>query len=121
MKEDYVSFDVAKFLKEKGFDGKCLAIYYPDGRLETFDTPFNYNIPGGTSDVISAPTLQMAMKWLREIHKIQLWAEPYEHEKGQYNAYVRAKWFIHQWQGVGYKSNEEACEEAIKYCLENLV
>ena len=119
--EDYVSFETAKLLKEKGFKGECLGVYFPNGRFDTFDTAFDYNLnDGNLSHAINAPTLQMAMKWLREIHKIQLWAEPYEHEK-EYNAYVRVKWFIHQWQGVGYKSNEEACEAAIKYCLENLI
>ena len=118
--EDYVSFEIAKLLKEKGFDEPTTKSYYTEG----FENPMKFShdlLPCIRPDEFLCPTLQMAMKWLREVHKIQLWAEPYEYEKGQYNAYVRVKWFIHQWQGAGYKSNAEACEAAIKYCLENLI
>lgn len=48
--EDYVSFNTAKLLKEKGFDEECQQ-YYGD---------YKY----------SCPTLQMAMKWLREVHNL---------------------------------------------------
>ena len=119
--EDYVSFETAKLLKEKGFDGECLAVYYHDGRLETFDSAFNYNIPGRTPLVISAPTIQMAMKWLREVHKIDITVDPHE---------VGINWIyqFHICQNKDYlfsrdidTSYENCAEAAIKYCLENLI
>jgi len=122
--EDYVSFETAKLLKEKGFDGKCLAIYYPDGRLETFDTPFNYNIPGGTSDVISAPTLQMTMKWLREMKEIFIGIGCCDYptlHKTMWIPEISTHDSVFPDSAIEYDSYEEACEAAIKYCLENLI
>lgn len=34
--EDYVSFEVAKLLKEKGFNEPCRAIYSPKGVVRHF-------------------------------------------------------------------------------------
>ena len=121
--EDYVSFETAKLLKEKGFDCKCLAIYYPDGRLETFDTPYNYNIPGGISDVISAPTLQMAMKWLREVHNCPIeilwhWNANSQCSEWYFGHHMELKPLP---QIQYYDTYEQACEAAIKYCLEYLL
>ena len=77
--EDYVSFKTAKLLKEKGFDSTCECFY---------DTEHNdiYIVNGWTNTsnsqleereflCYSAPTLQMAMKWLREVHKIHISVE----------------------------------------------
>lgn len=69
IKEDYVSFEVAKLLKNKGFGEKSFAIYDDKGNfideLYRFDGQFIINS-------ILAPTSQMALKWLREIHKIYI-------------------------------------------------
>ena len=131
IREDYVGFEIAKLLKEKGFEGECLGVYFPDGRFDTFDTAFNYNLPiGNLSHAINAPTLQMAMKWLREIYKLEVrstcdydkdswWGSinpMFEETDENSNIYQKALRF--DYQG---KSYEESCEAAIKYCLENLI
>lgn len=51
--EDYVSFETAKLLIEKGFDGNCHNSYL-DGVL--FDSSFDKD------GFVKAPTIQMAMK-----------------------------------------------------------
>lgn len=121
--EDYVSFETAKLLKEKGFDVECLAIYYPDSRLETFDLAFNYNIPGGISGVISAPTLQMAMKWLEE--KYEIFCDIRRHgnvdDDFTYSWNCEGKRGLSVGNGGGLKTAAEARESAIRYCLENLI
>ena len=66
IEEDYVSFEVAKGLKEKGFNEYCEKSYSLDGKLYS-------NFP---DDCILAPTLQMAAKWLRVVHKIDLCVFP---------------------------------------------
>ena len=99
--EDYVSFEVAKLLKEKGFDEECQQ-YYGD-----------YKYP--------CPTLQMAMKWLRKTHNIVMYIIPNIEFENEYDVHVKVKWFIGKWAGVGFKSYELACEAGIKYCLENLI
>ena len=130
--EDYVSFETAKLLKEKGFYGECLSMYLtpkphfgmgnpneakiaPHGRDSHYYEGYEYQC--------EAPTLQMAMKWLREAHKIAInigWGEAFE-ENYQW-------WCIILNQNSGEilreseysKTYEEAAEAAIRYCLYNL-
>lgn len=62
VKEAYVSFEVAKLLKEKGFNWSTQYVYTLDG---TGSTPHKIGNWRAKSN-IQMPTLQMAMKWLRE-------------------------------------------------------
>jgi hypothetical protein len=122
--EDYVSFETAKLLKEKGFDRYPLFPCYQEDNGKFIDTPttldtINYCF-------IPASTLQMAMKWLREVHDIQVeicivGAEPWENPtKWLYGWRVQNTVVIDRHK-ADYKLYEEACEAAIKYCLENLI
>ena len=107
--EDYVSFETAKLLKEKGFDWECdTREYYPQNPVDECD-------PNG----VYAPTLQLVMKWLREVHKIFLNINfiP-EHFCFTYRIVhngVEEKFVVYS------STYEEACESAIKYCLEKLI
>lgn len=120
--EDYVSFETAKLLKEKGFDEKCRALYTfwldeVEGPKE--DEAENWNIE---PKYFSAPTLQMVMKWLREVHKTEI-RVIYDNDKlcwyGACNPMSESQILLGS--GRKSKSYEEACESAIKYCLENLI
>lgn len=62
-KEDYVSLEVAKLLKEKGFDEPCLSQYTKSGTIWGCQEPENFNESEGC---FSRPTLYEAQKWLRE-------------------------------------------------------
>lgn len=102
--EDYVSYEVAKLLKEKGFDKDWV-----DGSIEKY--------LNGTEGY-SLPTLAMAMKWLREVHKLHI--EPHIQSYKNYNGN------IYNLDGellLGFPSEspEQACEAAILYCLRNLI
>ena len=64
----------------------------------------------------------MAMKWLREVHN--LWCEIAWEGKGLWFMEVFSlmdEEFISDSIVHKIKSYEEACEAAIKYCLENLI
>ena len=123
--EDYVSFEVAKLLKEKGVDEKCFTVYNNDGKF--YDT--RYGI--APSIEIPAPTLQMAMKWLRENHNIHITGVPNGIGEnvfymGIYRKYDYGWTYISDCLDEEYKeaefyTPEEACEAAIKYCLKNLI
>lgn len=62
MNEDYVSYEVAKLLKENGFDWYCRALYAPNSEVlsHSLGVSNTYDV-----DVYAAPTLYMAHKWLR--------------------------------------------------------
>lgn len=113
--EDYVSFETAKLLKEKGFDEYC-GYYDKTGEYWCYNT-FNHN----GDEYISAPTLQMAMKWLREVHNIYISIS----HRFSHNADndVLFSWYINTDLAADgeYVTYEEACEAGIKYCLENLI
>ena len=147
--EDYVSFETAKLLKEKGFDAECHSHYYPchypDGSIQYHkyerteyekDNPYYaiYSLKTLPTDHYLAPTLQMAMKWLREKHnKIIIPSiRVTDPIMGIIDCYCVGIYYIPQNNGGalcfisptpenGYSSYEEACEAAIKYCLENLI
>lgn len=159
--EDYVSFEVAKLLKEKGFDWMESPFYSEQDRDE-WRQANNYTMPNPHYDpevpfdtetsTMIAPhvSLQMAMKWLQEAFNIIIipnyeyeytstpWCykifklgengkpervavkgvsydkdnNPTEHIVG-YRDYERSY--------KDYATKEEAVEEGIKYCLENLI
>jgi hypothetical protein len=124
--EDYVSFEIAKLLKEKGFDELCYQKYDDEGYL-SFNHVGYINSDKPCDDFYAlAPTLQMAMKWLREKHGIYI----------DISIYVITKDILKYNINVYYKNDsiylgihltkecskyEQACEAAIKYCLENLI
>lgn len=124
--EDYVSFEIAKLLKEKGFDEKVSTHYlvHPNGFPEFFDKKDEFTEPG---DVwLKCPTHQMAMKWLREVHGLSV--ETFS-IKGTSNVcpilwkgnVVKLLTQDRAFNGELVGSYEEAVESAIKYCLENLI
>ena len=129
--EDYVSFETAKLLKEKGFD-ESTNCQYPVGGIH-YGEVGEYNITDRSrnpENYIPAPTLQMAMKWLRKEHNLHCNSD-YDIILGWYSQitsltetvedhYTEMKHY-HPEKVNGFSSPEEACEEAIKYCLENLI
>ena len=126
MKDDYVSFEVAKLLKEKGFNEYCLKNYWSsDKELHDWkwELSYNRNSDGNcnTKDC-AAPTLQMAMKWLREVHRIGIIIEISD------PSVKDRKYYCMIWDGNNnsyildlFNTYEEAVEAALKYSLENLI
>ena len=132
--EDYVSFETAKLLEEKGFDANLHYYYDKDGNLlfsawSKYDKDGNLLFSAWSKDVgrndFLAPTLQMAMKWLREKHNIVISIVPnFSTGKIQYGAMV-IPCNVDNPCTIPleslYPSYEKACEAGIKYCLENLI
>ena len=71
--EDYVSFETAKLLKEKGFDEKCRTYYkvFPKSKIAAiYHSSENRGVSEDDPNEILCPTIHMAMKWLREVHHL---------------------------------------------------
>jgi hypothetical protein len=136
--EDYVSFGIAKLLKEKGFDENCDRSYVGDDAEElSWSQGFNnsyYKEFYKDISICSAPRISFVMKWLREVHNqiIVPGIRVDDQTSGIINCYIVGIWYIPKNNGGafcytsptpynGYPSYEEACEAAIKYCLENLI
>jgi len=133
IREDYVSFEVAQLLKEKGFDELCYACYeyFESGVTLYKGWPVEYKGEPvhNTNERVKCPTLQMAMKWLREVHdifiEIMIFDEEdriglSEDERYCWNIHYNSSGNIRPFSGKA-KTPEEASGSAIKYCLENLI
>ena len=133
--EDYVSFEIAKLLKERGFSENTEhKIWYV---IKQFSTGCHWNsctykvgdITREYNDdcCIPMPTLQMAMKWLREVHNLHCdigyddldWFWNIISVDNTVPVEDRPKMLKNGF--AGFNSLEKACESAIKYCLENLI
>ena len=139
--EDFVSFEIAKLLKEKGFDELCIFKYNYEGiRMKAGLAIDEWQNSELDDNECSCPTLQMAMKYLREVHQLHISVDvspiygKVKDEKGRntcgllywhymasgvwlnekYNPFQKA--FV-----VSEKSNEEAIEAALEVSLENLI
>jgi len=117
--EDYVSFETAKLLKEKGFHEVCKCQYGRHGDIG-WTSSNNGNIT-----TFARPTLQMAMKWLREkgIYITIVYGDYPSLNKVFYTPQIDSL------EGFDlpidfykeYDKYEEAEEAGIKYALENLI
>ena len=122
--EYYVSLEVAKLLREIGFDWNCYKVYKTDVTENL--TLFTYTKEEGyrnTSEFIcSAPTLDVAQRWLREVKDIDVYIFPDTNGKREcvykvgIKIFGRTSWippFTAQ-----YNTYEEAQEAGIKKALE---
>ena len=62
--EDYVSYEIAQLLKEKEFDIPCRQAYF-NGSLVDYTM---YGFCDG--ELLDCPSQSLALKWLREVHKL---------------------------------------------------
>ena len=93
--EDFVTFDIAKKLKEKGFDCKYpFAMYDEDGDFYPLFTScdededskcifgkrmyYGYDDFIGDKDAVIAPTISQVLKWLRDEKKIHICIDIYD-------------------------------------------
>lgn len=126
--EDYVSYGVAELLKEKGFDEECYQKYDGEGYLSFNHVGYiNAEKPNGDFSAL-APTHQMAMKWLREVHKVLIVIDAYsaDHYYGyidcfEISIYSHASTIIVPNEIAHHTDYTEAVEAALKYSLENLI
>lgn len=149
--EDYVSFETAKLLKEKGFSEWCFKCYgvavLHNGADISFDeecelkdegreNEIEYVEGGGLYDygcnnrdkdakVWAAPTLWVAMNWLREKYNVHIGVLiSYQHIPRKYEVHImnteKYEDIIVN-SGINFNSNKEACEAGIKYFLEHLI
>jgi len=132
--EDYVSFEVAKMLKEKGFNvNDCKnSPNYAYNKNGVFSGP-------SWDTEYYAPTQQMVIKWLRTVYNLCVFVFPSYVDQHFHNGWALypecdGKWewcaskndgsiatFGYDVNGHYFNSPEEATNELILYALENFV
>ena len=140
MNEDFVPFELAVKLKEKGFRELCLAYYTNDDTLY-----YNYSHKAGASytdcylshnlmpkDFVSgkfvdAPSISQVLKWLREEKKIHIIVEIAD-SGWYYTIYPNIRWENGKLKSDTYimsfknkDSYEQAALAGIEYVLGNLI
>lgn len=126
IRERYCSYEVAKLLQEKGFDEPCRSYfinYVGDYRRCTVEITSR----DCSSEQILRPTHQMAIDWLREIHKLHI--EIYANASGY-------RFIISKPGGDGtdlvtdaegpndgnaWDDYKDVVEAALEYCLTELI
>ena len=124
--EDYVSFETAKLLKEKGFNGKCnkCYAYFVDDDIRCLDLKYPKLAQSLIANRHPCITLQMAMKWLREVHNIHIdICSIWDTTHWLYQVFVitprtARNSYVDK---ILYTSYEQAVEAGIKYSLKNLI
>lgn len=139
MKEEFVSYETAKKLKEKGFKGKCVAHYYPSGSELVFnqtafrgaiveDCLYSHNslpIECIGSVFIDAPAITQVLKWLREDKG--LYVDISLCKKGCYSIVYETNFpdnkdYANSWYVDGLSETyEQAAIAGIEYVLNNLI
>lgn len=129
----YVSLEVAKMLKEKGYNEQCDYCFYYDDYHDKwdFDSPYNlfdddpmyYNNETIDDEMYSMPTLLDAMDWLEERGMILILGFNTTHQAWWFNGYHKSeKVYLNDLKGVYnlYKDRNECMNSAIKKGLELL-
>jgi len=129
IQEAYVSFEVAKLLKEKGFEEETYGNYYLGGKFDgEFEESSKVNWNKFFKTPIAAPTQQLACEWLRQNYNLSV--EVYRTAYGWIGCIVAIpsgtdiKFIEDEGDDPAsgaYTTHHKACEATIKYCLENLI
>lgn len=136
--EDFVTYDLAVKLKEKGFKEKCVAYYWEKINEHTPSFVVEDNIPDDGiciidllsehnkaewSPFIDAPTICQALKWLRETKNIEVVAS-FSYKNKVWGYQVGDMTLLEDSilsYDYSFPTYEEAALAGIEYVLDNLM
>lgn len=121
---EFVTFEIAKKLKEKGFKEKTYKHYYPDSNdwfISSSPECDNY------SGYLDVPTISQALKWLREEKRMFViveiadsgWYHTIEPNIRWENGKLKSDKYIMSFKHK--ESYEQAALAGIEYVLDNLI
>ena len=115
--ETYVSLEVAKLLKEAGFDWHCQSAWdltFPNEPYLNYNAIYPSDFRNNLDDILYAPTLSVAQKWLRSVKYHFIYVEPLS--KDDYSiSYICRE--LNGFTTEEFSTYEEALEAGIKNCL----
>lgn len=126
--EDFVTFDIANKLKEKGFNWTC-SHYYRTKSKDLFMI-FPREDWSNIEERINAPTISQVLKWLREEKKIHICIDIYDdgwffdiasYYKEDTDVYEIKLPYKSSKVTPDYDSFEQAALAGIEYSLDNLI
>lgn len=116
--EYYVSLEVAKLLKEAGFDweGKSYyqgEVFYQYSVDRERIVIMNQNSAPDYMEQYSAPTIEVAQRWLREVHGMHVYVSGFNNYRAYREGSIGATYLTEV-----FDTYEEAQEAGIKKALE---
>ena len=116
MKEYFVSFEIAKKLKEKGFKTENTDWCYLDGDLVQVKKYINI------SPYEYAPTISQVLKWLREKDiMVEIPVDLGDNGVWQFTFRIQTKEFYDRATKDDYTSYESAALAGIEHVIDNLI
>lgn len=132
MNEQYVTFETAKLLKEKGFDWGCCSYWcvFPNGdRVHTDYGNFANHNGNETDKFVSRPTQALACRWLREEYYIDIL--PLVRHVNKFAGELPIKEYSYRiYDSEGsvrissrdwFRAYEKSVEAALEYALKNVI
>ena len=122
MNEQFVPYDIAVSLKEKGFNDPCIGYFWREKLYICENQNGVLNPPRGYDDIpaISAPLWQQAIDWLRNNFKIMICLDFYSDNNIEYhykisepNTWDECDIFVES----GFKKYEDARKVSIMKAL----
>lgn len=119
IKEDYVSFELAKLLRDKGFDNASKKWYSVEGSLY-YENEFDNNRGFVPQFCCEAPTLALAQKWVYE--NFGYWVDVHRNSTNFRVGVECMNTGNSIWSNeLDYKTPQEALETGLLYTLMELV
>lgn len=119
MKEELVSYEQARKLEELSFNYDCCGYYYKydPTKVAVLSTPLNHNNRNLFKDICSAPRLDEAQKWLREVKGINVRVNYFQDYKEWFFDWLNLETGEHDETDATFDSYESALSAGIDAVL----
>lgn len=130
IKEQFVSFETAKLLKEAGFDVPCRGVYVTDRtgyyEFREYDNKQTkddlcWNTEDGFQYEYLAPTQSLAARWLREVHGINVFPV-YQYLPEKWSYVIQDMAYVNSEKGMKLHTDVfDSCEESLESGLREAI
>lgn len=117
MNEDFITYELAKKLKEKGFDYPCIG-HYVNNKL--YIAHYQNAFHSDNDESVDAPTISQVLKWLRNTYNLHV--ETYPCVLGMWKFLVTNITTLEERALCDkYTSSEQSALAGIEYVFDNLI
>lgn len=119
MEEQKVNFDTAKLAKEKGFNIRTEWYWQVNEKINLIS--HRNGVPSYYADgcaTVYQPTQSLLQKWLREVHNVNIWVNPFKNNEDEkaYN-WLSDEPIYSKENEYGYETYEDALEIGLQEAL----
>ena len=130
--ETPVSLRIARMLKQAGFDYYTSLYYYVPVNEDKAEVSFYEEIPfanwnnanDADNEYVSAPTLELVKKWLRDTKGIDIVVKPFSSNSTKdvgWNRAYMVEYYLDNGSFDGYSDAYESYDAALEYAIEDVL